>query len=91
VYFGRAITSSISPIRFHARFFVASADALRGEIAGSGELSELGFYLVAKVLAHMPVVDVTEFFNAYTAVPEHFDNRSPVFFYRNEVPYVRYE
>jgi 8-oxo-dGTP pyrophosphatase MutT (NUDIX family) len=95
VYFGRAITSPISPIRFHARFFIASADALRGEIAGSGELLELGFYLVTEVLAHMPVVDVTEFMlnrvKAYTAVPERFDQRTPVFSYKNEVPYVRYE
>src|SRR5581483_4833075 len=43
-YFGRAITSPASPIRFHARFFVARAEDFRGEIAGSGELSELGFY-----------------------------------------------
>jgi 8-oxo-dGTP pyrophosphatase MutT (NUDIX family) len=94
-YFGRAITSPISPIRFHARFFIASADALRGELAGSGELSELGFYPVAEVLAHIPIVDVTEFMlkrvKACTSTPGRFDHRTPVFSYKNEMPYMRYE
>jgi 8-oxo-dGTP pyrophosphatase MutT (NUDIX family) len=94
-YFGRAITSPISPIRFHARFFIAAAEALQGELAGSGELSELDFYPVTEVLAHMPVVDVTEFMLnriiAYAAAPERFNPRTPVFSYKNEVPFVRYE
>ena len=94
-YFGRAITSPISPIRFHARFFIAPAEALQGELAGSGELSELGFYPVTEVLAHMPVVDVTAFMlnrvTTYAAAPDHFNPRTPVFSYKNEVPFVRYE
>ena len=94
-YFGRAITSPISPIRFHARFFIARAEALQGELAGSGELSELGFYPVTEVLAHMPVVDVTEFMlnrvTTYAAAPDRFNPRTPVFSYRDEVPFVRYE
>ncbi len=94
-YFGRAITSPISPIRFHARFFIVPAEALQGELGGSGELSELGYYPVADVLARMPVVDVTEFMlnrvSAYAADPAGFDPRTPVFSYKNEVPFVRYE
>ncbi len=94
-YFGRAITSPISPIRFHARFFIARAEALQGELSGSGELSELGFYPVPDVLARMPVVDVTEFMldrvTGYAAAPERFDPRTPVFSYKNELPFVRYE
>jgi 8-oxo-dGTP pyrophosphatase MutT (NUDIX family) len=94
-YFGRAITSPISPIRYHARFFIARAEALQGELAGSGELSELGFYPVAEVLAHMPIVDVTEFMlnrvTTYTAAPDRFNPRAPVFSYKNEAPFVRYE
>ena len=94
-YFGRAITSPISPIRFHARFFIALADALQGELAGSGELCELGFYPVSDVLAHMPIVDVTEFMlnrvTSYATAPLNFDVRTPVFSYKDEVPVVRYE
>jgi 8-oxo-dGTP pyrophosphatase MutT (NUDIX family) len=93
-YFGRAITSPISPIRFHARFFIAHADALQGEIAGSGELAELGYYPVTEVLAHMPIVDVTEFMlnraTAYAAAPDRFNPMTPVFSYKGEVPFVKY-
>jgi 8-oxo-dGTP pyrophosphatase MutT (NUDIX family) len=94
-YFGRAITSPISPIRFHARFFIARAEALQGELAGSGELCELGFYPVTEVLAHMPVVDVTEFMlnrvTSYAGAPLDFNHRTPVFSYNGELPFVRYE
>lgn len=94
-YFGRAITSPISPIRFHARFFIARAETLQGELAGSGELRELGFYPVSDVLAHMPIVDVTEFMlnrvTSYAAAPMNFKIRTPVFSYRGEIPFIRYE
>lgn len=94
-YFGRAITSPSSPIRFHARFFVARAEELRGEIAGSGELSELAYYPATEVLANMPVVDVTEFMLnriiAYAADPLRFEARTPIFSYRDDGPFVRYE
>lgn len=43
----------------------------------------------------MPIVDVTEFMLnrviGYTASPDHFSPRTPVFSYKNEVPFVRYE
>ena len=94
-YFGRAITSPASPIRFHARFFAARAQEFRGEIAGSGELSELGFYPATEVLANMPVVDVTEFMLnrviAYATDPPRFEARTPIFSYRDDGPFVRYE
>jgi 8-oxo-dGTP pyrophosphatase MutT (NUDIX family) len=95
VYFGRAITSPTSPIRFHARFFIARAEELQGELAGSGELSELRFYPVSDVLAQMPIVDVTEFMLnriiRYVATPRSFDPKTPVFSYKRELPFVRYE
>ena len=94
-YFGRAITSPISPIRFHARFFIARAEALQGELAGSGELSELGFYPVTEALMHMPVVDVTEFMlnrvSSYAAASPQFNPQTPVFSYKDEAPFVHYE
>jgi 8-oxo-dGTP pyrophosphatase MutT (NUDIX family) len=94
-YFGRAITSRISPIRFHARFFIVEADALEGELGGSGELAELGFYPARDVLEHMPIVDVTEFMLSrvisYAAAPSDFSPRRPVFSYKGDVAFVRYE
>jgi 8-oxo-dGTP pyrophosphatase MutT (NUDIX family) len=94
-YFGRAITSPTSPIRFHARFFVARAEEFKGKIAGSGELSELGFYPATEVLANMPVVDVTEYMLnrviAYAADPLRFEMRTPIFSYRDDGPFVRME
>ena len=95
VYFGRAITSPTSPIRYHARFFIARAEALQGELTGSGELSELRFYPVSDVLANMPIIDVTEFMlnriTRYVATPRSFNPKTPVFSYKREVPFVRYE
>lgn len=94
-YFGRAITSPISPTRFHARFFITRAEALQGELGGAGELCELGFYLVSDVLAHMPIVDVTEFMlnrvTSYATEPLNFNLRTPVFSYKDEEPFVRYK
>ena len=93
-YFGRAITSTISPIRFHARFFIASADKLQGDLSGSDELSELDFYPVADVLRDLPIIDVTEFMLnnllAFAADPETYDPGAPVFCYRGAIPLVRY-
>lgn len=40
-YVGRAITPADSPIRFHARFFAAAADALRGELRPTAELDDV--------------------------------------------------
>ncbi|TDJ61357.1 MAG: NUDIX hydrolase [Proteobacteria bacterium] len=40
-YLGRAITPSIQPLRFHARFFFVSAEHVQGEIAPSEELEDL--------------------------------------------------
>jgi 8-oxo-dGTP pyrophosphatase MutT (NUDIX family) len=94
-YFGRAITSPTSPIRFHARFFITPAQAVRGELAGSGELSDLAYYPVAEVLARMPIVDVTEFMLnrviAYAAAGDDIPDRTPLFSYKADTAVVRYE
>lgn len=42
-YLTRAITPTDRPMRFHARFLVAPAEAAAGTLAGSGELEELRF------------------------------------------------
>lgn len=94
-YFGRAITSPSSPIRFHARFFLTRDSELRGTLGGSGELSELAYYPATEVLANMPVVDVTEFMLnrliAYARSPLHFEARTPIFAYKDDAPFVRFE
>ena len=40
-YLGRAITPSIRPIRFHARFFSLPYEHVEGSIRGDGELEDL--------------------------------------------------
>lgn len=93
-YFGRAITSTISPIRFNARFFIAHADTLQGQLGDSDELSELDFYAVDDVLRDMPIIDVTEFMLKnlldFAQNPAGTDPGAPVFCYRGKIPLVRY-
>ena len=55
----RAITPPSSPVRFHARFFVADAGLAAGEPSESAELSDLAFRPLDEALA-LPVFDVTE-------------------------------
>lgn len=43
-YICRAVTPAGRPIRFNARFLAAPAEAVHGDIAGSGELEDLGWY-----------------------------------------------
>ncbi len=94
-YFGRAITSPLSPIRFHARFFLARADACRGVLGGSGELSQLDFYPIRDALGMLPVVDVTEFMLnrvlAWRADPHGLGGRTPLFAYRDGAPFLRWD
>lgn len=59
-YLGRAITPPMSPIRFHARFFIADAAGASGTLGGSGELLDLGWVPLADAF-DLPIVDVTEF------------------------------
>lgn len=86
----RAITPVGSPIRFHARFFVADASESHGELRGSGELEELGWYTLREALK-LPVIDVTEFVLGEAAAGR-FDKpvaHIPLFSYRNGRPFIR--
>jgi 8-oxo-dGTP pyrophosphatase MutT (NUDIX family) len=58
-YIVRAITPVSSPIRFHARFFLAEGD-FDGALAGNGELLDLGWRPIDACLA-LPIADITEF------------------------------
>ena len=59
-YLGRAITPTFSPIRFHARFFMADAKNLTGKIKTTNELVEIEWVSLKKA-TKLPMADVTEF------------------------------
>ena len=50
-YLCRAITPSIRPKRFDARFFVVSADRIGGSIASSDELEEIRYFSLEELLS----------------------------------------
>jgi 8-oxo-dGTP pyrophosphatase MutT (NUDIX family) len=84
----RAITPASSLIRFHARFFSASANHLEGTLKGSGELEELGWYPISEALK-LPVIDVTEFVLREVSHMGEARSRIPLFSYRNNRALVR--
>ena len=67
-YLARAITPTLNPIRYHARFFHAPAEAAGGRLRGNGELLDLAWFSIDEALA-LPIIDVTE------AVLEHLRSR----------------
>ncbi len=87
-YLCRAITPSRSPIRFNARFLVASADLVQGEPADSHELESVRFYPVEEALGFglMGVTrDVLERLQAYLALSDaERAARSELFAYRQQ-------
>ncbi|MBP6014905.1 MAG: NUDIX domain-containing protein [Alphaproteobacteria bacterium] len=88
-FLGRAITPTSAPRRFHARFFLASADALQGELKGNGELSELDWYPIEDAL-RLPAVDVTTFVLKELQAAERGHTRdAPFFRYRRNRPLAR--
>lgn len=89
-FVARAITPASSPIRFHARFFAAPAQVASGEVKGSGELEDLGWYPISEALK-LPVIDVTEFVLHEIARRHKGETRSriPLYSYRNDKPVVR--
>ncbi|MBM3490437.1 MAG: NUDIX hydrolase [Alphaproteobacteria bacterium] len=91
-YLARAITPSDSPIRFHARFFLADAERAEGRLAGSGELQDLRFVAIAEALT-WPIVDVTEFVlrDLQRRLAGQVPPGLPFFGYRNGRPSIRYE
>lgn len=57
-YIYRAVTPPGSPRRFNARFFMAFADDLHGEIAGNGELHDIAWVPITEALK-MPIPHIT--------------------------------
>lgn len=70
----RAITPVRSPIRFHARFFLADADTAIGDHTDSAELTDLAFRRIEDT-TKLPLMDVTQ------AVLAALENPGPPFLY----------
>jgi len=91
-YLGRAITPVESPIRFHARFFLADAGAASGTLGGSGELLDLAFRPLPEALK-LPLADITEFWLRQlttVALPDQ-PERTAFWHYRKRRPVVSWE
>ncbi len=58
-YVFRAVTPPGRPRRFNARFFMAGADALTGEIKGNGELGDIQWVSLKDALA-LPIPRITQ-------------------------------
>jgi len=56
----RAITPTYSKRRYNTRFFLADGRTAIGDLAGNGELEDLGWRPAAE-LGRLPIADVTEF------------------------------
>ena len=91
-YVARAITPPDSPIRFHARFFLAAAEEAGGRVRDSAELQDLHWVAIERALS-MPLVDVTEF--VLQEVARRLSGWKPpgvpFFHYRQGVARIRYE
>ncbi|MDT8329672.1 NUDIX domain-containing protein [Roseomonas gilardii] len=81
-YLCRAVTPPTMSIRFNARFLLAPAEAVRGSLAGSGELEALGWYPVegspGPALAPITACVLREF-RALLAVPPGARDERPLF------------
>lgn len=91
-YLGRAITPPASPIRFHARFFLAHDEDAAGHLVGNGELLDLRWFGLDEAL-DLPLVDVTEYMLEQVSrrVAGHPMPGTPLFVYRRGRPAARYE
>ena len=82
----RAITPTSSPVRFHARFFMADAEQASGEPSETAELSDLAYRPLDEAL-RLPLFDVTELVLKALAASQE---PSPFLLtYRNERPLIR--
>jgi 8-oxo-dGTP pyrophosphatase MutT (NUDIX family) len=81
----RAITPTNSPIRFHARFFMAESDTADTDHADSHELTDLAFRSIEDSL-RLPLMDVTETMLGALSVGEA---QPFLWAYRRQRPYKR--
>ena len=83
-YLCRAVTPTGRPMRFNARFLIAPASAVRGNIVSSGELEELGFYPEAAAraagMASITAVILEEFLAWHSMPATERTGRTPARF-----------
>lgn len=93
-YVGRAITPTFVRIRFHARFFVARADAAHGELQGNGELMDLEWVPLSPP-GDLHLADVTRFIMTHVRGLLETAPDAPVgkafFTYRNRGRLIRFD
>lgn len=94
-YLGRAITPTFSPIRFHARFFVADAKYLCGKIRTTNELTKIE-WIPIKNATDLPMADVTEFMvnellsiNSNLSILSRRLNDRPMFTWKNGKRWIK--
>jgi 8-oxo-dGTP pyrophosphatase MutT (NUDIX family) len=91
-YVARAITPTLSPIRFHARFFLVDAAGASGQLDGNGELLDLRWLPISEAM-ELPIINVTRFVLEETArrVAGHPSPGILSIRFRLEAPRVCYE
>lgn len=92
-YIARAITPSVSPVRYHARFLLARAADARGELGGSGELLDLRYVPLQQALS-LRIIDVTTFVLQQLQLIVSGEQRPtglPLYHYRNAKGRVRWD
>ena len=82
----RAVTPTNSPIRFHARFFLADAESAVGDHADSAELTDLAFRSLEET-AKLRLMDVTEAVLAAIPTAGGADTAPFLYGYRRGRPY----
>lgn len=92
-YVGRAITPVPSPIRFHARFFVADAEHTVGHLGGDSELEDIHWCPVNELM-RLPTIEVQSFMLAHAMAAltgsDADAKRKPLFTQRAGRRYIRY-
>lgn len=88
-FLGRAITPTESPIRFHARFFVADGTQMTENPVGSGELTDLAWIPIDEAM-RLPAIDVTHFMLEQLKARTGEWSPMPLFVYRNNRPAIRW-
>jgi 8-oxo-dGTP pyrophosphatase MutT (NUDIX family) len=91
-YLARAITPAVSPIRYHARFFLADAADGSGELGGNGELLDLGWIPISEAM-DLPTINVTRLVlrEAARRAAGHSSPGVLSIRFRLETPMLRYE
>jgi 8-oxo-dGTP pyrophosphatase MutT (NUDIX family) len=91
-YIARAITPRDSKIRYHARFFMTSADRVVGRVRSNGELLDLN-WMSFEQASELPIISVTQLVldEAQYRLSRKPYRGVPLFFYRNGMVQRRYQ